>query len=164
MTLAPGMLTPHFSFSEMTRTNVRPPDGFTGAWNQPGPDERAALLYLATVILEPVRAHFGMVVIGSGYRSPEVNAAVRGQPTSQHMRGEAADFEVPGVHNITLANWIRDNLPNDYDQIIAEFCSVSPAEPSAGWVHCSAVAGRPLRRITTTLDLSGVRPGLPVLA
>jgi len=154
-------MTPHFSLAELTKTIVRAPDGFTGAWNQPGADELAALLHLATVILEPVRARFGPVVVNSGYRSPDVNAAVRGQPTSQHIRGEAADFEVPGVHNVTLAHWIRDNLP-DYDQIIAEFCS--PSDPAAGWVHCSAVAGRSPRNVTLTIDQTGTRPGLPTLA
>jgi len=82
---------------------------------------------------QKVRDHFGPTVLNSGYRSPKLNEAVRGVATSQHCLGEAADIEVPGVANATLAEWIRDNL--EFDQVILEF--YVPGEPSSGWVHVS---------------------------
>ena len=48
-----------------------------------------------------------------------LNTAIGSKSTSQHVKGEAVDFEVPGVTNAQLAAWIRDNL--DYDQLILEF-------------------------------------------
>ena len=63
----------------------------------------------------------------SCYRSPKVNKAVGGSKTSAHMQGLAVDFEVTGMSNKELAEYIRDNF-TDYDQIILEF-------PPGGWVH-----------------------------
>jgi hypothetical protein len=54
---------------------------------------------------------------------------------SQHTLGQAADFEVPGISNMELAQWIIDNL--DYDQLILEF--YDDVDPRSGWVHCSYV-------------------------
>lgn len=89
---------------------------------------------LCKVVLEPIREHFGPVIISSGYRSPALNRAVGGAATSQHVAGEAADIEVPGVSNVELAEWIaRSGRP--FDQLILEF--YTPGDPSSGWVHVS---------------------------
>jgi len=85
-------------------------------------------------ILEPVRVHFDRpVIITSGFRSPELCVAIGSSTNSQHAKGEAADFEIPGVSNKELADWIHDNLP--YDQLILEF--FDGKDPNSGWVHCS---------------------------
>ena len=43
-------------------------------------------------VLQPLRTAWGaQLVINSGYRCPELNEAVNGESTSQHMKGEAAD-------------------------------------------------------------------------
>ena len=47
------------------------------------------------------------VVIRSGYRTPEHNAAVRGATHSQHMLGTAADIEVAGYTGDQLAALAR---------------------------------------------------------
>lgn len=120
-------LSPHFTLRELTRTSVR-------LDNTPPPERIRRLRLLAWGVLEPVRAHFGRpVLVTSGYRSPEVNAAVRGAPTSQHMQCEAVDFEVPGVANAEVAAWVRANLV--YDQCILE--GARSTDPAAGWVHVS---------------------------
>lgn len=105
--------------------------------NIPGPAEIAALQSLVTEVLQPVRDHFKRPMsINSGYRSPELNAAIGGARTSQHTKGQAADIEIPGVANYDLAVWIAENL--DFDQLILEF--YDPAEgPNSGWVHVSYV-------------------------
>ena len=82
-------------------------------------------------VVQKVRDHFGPTVINSGYRSPELNEAVRGSKTSQHCHGQAADIEVPGVANAEVAQWIVDNC--DFDQVILEF--YTPGIPDSGWVH-----------------------------
>jgi hypothetical protein len=124
------MLTPHFRLSELLKTSHR-------ADNWPSsPDEILKLQYVCFWVLEKVRAHFGRPVsVNSGYRSSAVNTLVGGSTTSQHMKAEAIDFEVPGVANGDVAVWIRDTLV--FDQLILE--CYTAGEPSSGWVHCSLV-------------------------
>ena len=85
-------------------------------------------------ILEPVRNHFDkLITITSGYRSSELCKAIGSSATSQHTRGEAVDFEILGISNKEVSDWIVNHL--DYDQCILEFWS--PEQPNSGWVHCS---------------------------
>ena len=122
-------LSPHFSLPEMivSQTAAR-----RGIDNTPGDAEIAALRSLCIEVLEPVRKHFDRpVIVSSGYRSPKLNRAIGGSSSSQHCKGEAADFTVPGVSVLDLAQWMHRNL--NYDQLIYEFGS---------WVHVSYRAGR----------------------
>lgn len=51
------------------------------------------LFELVRVILDPARERLGApIYVSSGYRSQEVNRAVRGQPFSQHTKGQAVDI------------------------------------------------------------------------
>lgn len=121
-------LSPHFSLSELTRTEVRQVN------NAPPPELVRRLRMLAWAILEPVRDHFGKpAIVTSGYRSPKVNALVGGSATSQHMQCEAVDFIIPGVSTVAIVEWIKANLV--YDQLILE--GHNPKVPGSGWVHCS---------------------------
>ena len=102
--------------------------------NNPNADQIEKLKALCENILQPVRTHFGRVVtINSGYRGPELNKAIGSKSTSQHCKGEAADFEIIGLSNSELAKWVYKNL--EFDQIILEFHD--PSDPNSGWVHCS---------------------------
>lgn len=124
-------LTEHFTLAEMTHSEAATRLGIK---NVPPPAVVEALRLVCVHILEPVRAHFGKpVTINSGYRSQAVNRAVKGSSTSQHVKGEAVDFEVSGVSNMEVAAWVRFNI--QFDQLIAE--CVSRRDPAAGWVHCS---------------------------
>jgi D-alanyl-D-alanine dipeptidase len=78
-----------------------------------------------------MRDALGPVNITSGYRSPDVNAAVGGSNTSHHSRGMAADLTVVGKTNKDVCEWIRDNLK--FTQLIWEF--PTKENPQAGWVH-----------------------------
>ena len=92
------------------------------------------LQLLCDHILQPIRDAFQTSVkVSSGYRSPELCLAVGSTIKSQHTEGKAADFEIDGIPNLQLANWIYKNL--DFDQLILEFWN--PAEDNSGWVHCS---------------------------
>jgi hypothetical protein len=124
-------LTQNFTLHELTKSETALRHGME---NTPGPAEAAALTRLAMEVLQPVRDHFARgVKVNSGFRHPEVNAAVGGSRTSDHCRGMAADIEIPGVPNAELAQWIADNL--DYTQLILEF--YTPGIPDSGWVHVS---------------------------
>jgi hypothetical protein len=126
-----------FTLAEMLRSQTATRRGIDNT-----PADMAIVEGLRAVainVLQPVRDHFGVpVFVTSGYRCPQLNAAIGGSATSQHMRGQAADFEVTGRSNLEVAEWVRDSL--DFDQLILEF--YTPGDPNSGWVHCSYINGQ----------------------
>lgn len=128
------MLSPHFSYAEMTRTSVRQP-------NNPGLYELRNLKRLCQV-LELVRAvriprldcTVGPIWIDSGYRCPSVNVMVGGSrvPPSAHIDGRAADY-VPMDREITIVDLFEALIASDvpFDKIIFE----APISPLHKWVH-----------------------------
>ena len=129
-------LTANFSLSELTKSQTATRKGID---NTPSPEHQENLKLLCEAVLQPVREHFGRVVtVTSGYRSPELCTAIGSKITSQHARGEAADFEIFGVSNKELADYIHEHL--DYDQLILEYWNES--DPNSGWVHCSYSEGK----------------------
>jgi hypothetical protein len=124
-------LSKNFTLAELT---VSPTAKRLGLSNVPTQEHIANMKYVCETILEPVRAKFGPVQINSSYRSPLVNKAVGGSKTSQHSNGEAVDFEISGVSNRVVADWVSDNLL--FDQVILEFYNAKDGVNS-GWVHAS---------------------------
>ena len=90
-----------------------------GINNNPNAEQIEKLKLLCENILQPVRDHFGRVKVTSGFRSAELCIAIGSSVNSQHARAEAADFEVVGVDNVELFDWIKNNL--EPDQLILEF-------------------------------------------
>ena len=124
-------LSEHFSLEEMTKSQTGARKGID---NTPPPEVVENLKLLCENVLEKVRIHFGRpVIVNSGYRGPKLNKAIGGVKNSQHLTGQAADIEVPGVDNSVLFCWIRDNLV--FDQVILEFHK--KGVPDSGWVHIS---------------------------
>jgi hypothetical protein len=99
---------------------------------------------LVDCILQPLAQEVGGLRVNSGYRSPELNRAVRGAATSQHLQALAADIEAVDtrISNYDLACLIRDNY--DFDQLILEF--YTPGKPDSGWVHVSIAEDRTKNR------------------
>jgi len=77
--------------------------------------------------------------VTSGFRSPILCQAIGSSSNSQHAKAEAADFEVIGVDNCELADWIHKEL--DWDQLILEY--YTPGEPNSGWIHASYIPFNP---------------------
>ena len=75
----------------------------------------------------------------SGFRSPQLRQAIGSVVTSQHARAEAVDFEVIGVDNAEVADWVKMNC--ETDQLILEY--YTPGEPNSGWIHASWVPFQP---------------------
>ena len=124
-------LTENFSLNELTKSQTAERKGID---NTPSPEHQENLKSLCEMILQPIRDHFGRVVsVSSGYRSPELCVAIGSSTKSQHASGCAADFEIFGVSNKELADYINENL--DYDQLILEYWKES--DPNSGWIHCS---------------------------
>ena len=131
------MLSEHFSVEELTLTTHR---AYIAQNRILAAEERAALVALCTTVLEPIRLHFGApVVIHSGYRCPALNAAIGGAKSSQHMRGEAADFHVIGHDLAEVWQWIWESSGIPYGQVLLE----GHAGGAPSWVHCSL--GEPWR-------------------
>ena len=159
------MLSEHFSLAEMTKSSLATRQAID---NTPGAEQVKALRALCENVLEPVRALVReksgkplYVSVSSGYRSQQVNRAIGGSIGSQHVLGEAADIEVPGLSNLVLATWIAESsIP--YDQLILEH--FRDGVPDSGWVHVSHRAKarrqvlRAVRERGTTVYSSGLPP------
>ena len=128
-------LTENFSLNELTKSQTAERKGID---NTPSAEHQESLKSLCEMILQPIRDHFGKVVsVSSGYRSVELCVAIGSSTGSQHAKGQASDFEIFGVSNKELADYIDQNL--DYDQLILEYWKES--DPNSGWVHCSYTNG-----------------------
>lgn len=124
-------LSKNFSLREMTKSQTATRKGIP---NKPTGTHQSNLVLLCQNILQPIREHFKKPVrITSGYRSAELCVAIGSSVNSQHAKGQAADFEITGISNQVLAEYINENL--NYDQLILEFWNKS--DPNSGWVHCS---------------------------
>lgn len=132
------LLSEHFTLGEMLRSETAEKNHIN---NTPLKSHITALQNLCVRCLEPTRCHFNLPIkVNSGFRSPDLNKAVHGADSSQHMKGEAADVTIPRrawpfCYTTTeqiarlLFEWMKDNI--DYDQLILEHSG------SAWWVHVS---------------------------
>jgi hypothetical protein len=85
--------------------------------------------YIATQLLEPIRAQFGPVSVDDGYRDPAHNARVGGKPDSYHLFNggqSAADIQVSGATLQMLFDWIRLTSGLPFDKVILEYSGNLP--------------------------------------
>ena len=129
-------LSRNFTLQELTKSDTAIRKGID---NNPNADQVEKLKLLCERVLQPVRDHFGRVKVTSGFRSPELCAAIGSSVNSQHAKAEAVDFEVIGVDNAEVADWIYTNIRTD--QLILEF--YTPGEPNSGWIHASYIEFNP---------------------
>ena len=120
-------LSEHFTFEELTRTDIRPLLDKNRKLARETPEVLANLTRVAKELLEPIRGVFqAPIQVNSGYRCPELNAAVGGSATSQHVRGEAADIVIRGYESeaqeLDAVRRILKALPNlQFGQMLVEF-------------------------------------------
>ena len=111
-----------------------------GIDNTPTDEHLENLKLIAKEIFQPIRDHFKKPIhISSGYRSKELNNALKGaSSTSQHMTGEALDIDMDGtsISNADVFEFIKENL--DFDTLIWEFGN----DENPDWVHVSHRANR----------------------
>jgi hypothetical protein len=104
----------------------------TGIFNEPNAEQLEKIKLLCVEVYDKCRGHFNTpIYISSCFRSPAINKLVKGQPNSQHTKGEAIDMDCDVFGNVTnfeLFNWIKENLT--FDQLLYE-------GGEHGWVHCS---------------------------
>lgn len=150
-------LTQNFSLHEMTKSETALRLGLD---NEPNEQQLAALQTLCEKVLQPIRDYFGMgVKVNSALRTLPVNRAIGSSDNSHHVRGMAADIEIPSIPNAELAEWIVENL--DFTQVILEF--YTPGIPDSGWVHVSYVPEDLRKQVLTAMKENGktvYKPGL----
>lgn len=118
-------LSKNFTLGELT---VSQEAARSGLKNTPNTAQTQALRLLCKNILQPLRDLTGKpLVVSSGFRSVTINRRIGGASSSQHCKGEAADFTIPGMSVDEVVGLIRTiGLP--VDQCIDEF---------GEWVHVS---------------------------
>lgn len=84
-----GTVSKNFDYKEFEKTDV---PGMQVKNTIASVDVRDSIKELVDTVIQPLRDAWGEpLAINSGYRCPEVNKAVGGVPTSQHVFGEACD-------------------------------------------------------------------------
>lgn len=131
-----GTITKDFSYREFEASSVAERKGICNVITSFA--VRDAVKELTETVLQPLRDKVGHPLrINSGYRSPELNKEIKGgSPTSQHVKGEAAD--IAAADPFLLASVIR-NTPEiwrEIDQMILY----------PNFVHVSHRKGGPQRR------------------
>jgi zinc D-Ala-D-Ala carboxypeptidase len=137
-------LSKHFKLEEFEKSMTATRKGIS---NKAGSGEIANL-----------RAKFGKpITVTSGYRSEALCEAIGSKKTSQHTKGQAVDFEIIGIHNLKVAEWIKSNC--DFDQLILEY--FNREEKNAGWIHVSYNEKGKNRKAVLTFDGKTYENGLP---
>ena len=160
-------LSEHYTLGEVTKTNVK-----TAGENIPSHVAIENLKNLCENWLEELRYSNNVlygdretrrqgdqdntseadmpIIITSGYRSPEVNKAVGGSPTSNHLTGCAVDIRCEGFEQaLRYANIlmdISDGTKRDYDELFVE-----RNKQGRYWIHF-AVRPRDNRRRTAFIQ------------
>lgn len=141
-------LTPHFTLAELTASNTARQRGLD---NTP-PPELVPRLVLTAEMLERIRSKLqAPIIVTSGYRGRQVNAAVGGVTSSDHTQGHAADIVAPGY-----------GTPYQVAKTLAPLVSVLGIgqlilESIGGkqWVHVSTrVPDKPANRVITIIGKS----------
>ena len=134
-------LSEHFTLGEVTKTSYKTEDQ-----NIPSRVAIENLKNLCENWLEDLRysyytlshkrdsPHCEMLIINSGYRSPEVNSLAGGSPTSNHLTGCAVDIRVEGfeqaVRYASILLDISEGTKRDFDELFIERNS-----SGSHWIH-----------------------------
>ena len=122
------MLSPHFSYEEMTRSKWAEDHGED---NTPDELQLAGMINICWKLGEPLRNMFGPIRVNSGFRSERVNEGVHGVGNSKHLSGEAMDIHIDSVEQgKEYYLFILKNV--DFDQLLFEH-----NRKGAMWLHCS---------------------------
>lgn len=119
-------VAPHFTLEEFLVSDTATAQGID---NTPSAETIVRLTTLAAV-MTAVRRICGRnpVLISSGYRCPELNAAIGGAPNSAHMYGLACDFTIPAFGSpLDICMTLQSRMKELWiDQLIHE---------NNAWVH-----------------------------
>jgi zinc D-Ala-D-Ala carboxypeptidase len=129
-------ISKHITFKEATQS---PTADKLGIKNIPTELELKAMKLVAEKCFEPLRVWYNKPIrVNSFFRNSDLNRAVKGSSTSQHVKGEAIDIDAGSkAENKKLFDWIKANL--EFDQVINEY--------DYSWVHVSYSAKKNRKQI-----------------
>ncbi|MCM1068252.1 MAG: D-Ala-D-Ala carboxypeptidase family metallohydrolase [Muribaculaceae bacterium] len=128
----------YFTIAELCRSQVASAMHID---NSPTPEVKAHLTALVENILDPLREAWGRPIrVNSGYRSPQLNKAVGGVPTSQHLTGEAADITTGSDVDNRKLYQLAQSLGLPFDQLIGNKYDFK-------WLHISYCPTRTRKQI-----------------
>jgi zinc D-Ala-D-Ala carboxypeptidase len=148
-------ISKHLNLAEVTRSESAKRLGIS---NTPTPEHLDNFKVLAEKVFEPIREHFKVPIhISSGYRSKELNQAIKGSLTSQHCEGKAIDIDMDGsgISNSDVFKYIKDNLV--FDQLIWEF----GGDNNPDWVHVSYNDGKNRKQVLKAQKIKGKATYIP---
>lgn len=130
----------YFTIKELTKSSTAEAKGID---NTPTPEVERNLTALVDNILDGVREIYGKpITVNSGYRCPELNKAVGGSATSDHVKGFAADITCSNKkENAILFDIIKNTFI--FDQLIWE----KGNDQYPDWVHVSFNPNRQRKQI-----------------
>jgi len=127
-------LSKNLTLAEVTKSTTAKRLGID---NTPDDWTTENLRKVAEHVFQPLRDAFKCpIYVSSGYRGPELNAAIGGARRSQHMEGRALDLDADVFGRCTngeIFRWILNNVT--FDQLIWEFGD----QDNPDWVHVSYV-------------------------
>jgi zinc D-Ala-D-Ala carboxypeptidase len=146
------MLSEHFALSEFVHSDTATAQGID---NTPTTEVMLGLEQLAPV-MEKVRNILGghPITITSGYRCPQLNAAIGGVPDSAHLSGLACDFVCAEAGSpLDVCKALEGHVADlGIDQLIHE---------NQSWVHLAIAATvEEARNQVLTIDENGTNTGL----
>ena len=145
------MLSPHFSYEEMTRSAWADANGVE---NQPDELQLACMINLCWKLGEPLREIFSRAVIRSGFRTAEVNEGVHDVGASKHLSGEAVDIAISSpAQGREYFMFISKNI--DFDQLLFEYNREDEV-----WLHCSVCLDPAQNRHMAIFNLRSEKYGL----
>lgn len=123
-------ISKHITYLEATHSDTAKAKGIS---NVPNDVQLASMRLVAEKCFEPLREWYGKPIrINSFFRSVELNRAVKGSKTSDHVKGMAIDLDAgSNAENLKLFNWLKDNV--EFTQLIHEYGDKSGPE----WLHIS---------------------------
>ena len=119
-----GTISKSFSWSEFEATIHAAELARKGVRNViPSFEVRDSVLALVRKVLQPLRdAYQKPMKVNSGYRCKELNEIVGGVPSSQHVKGEAADIHTGSPLETYRLAHLAKSTPEIWEQIDQLIC------------------------------------------
>lgn len=125
----------NFKISELIHSNEAAKNKIN---NMPDINSLDCMLDLIHYCLQPIRNKIKKpMIITSGFRCSQLNKIVKGSSTSQHMKGQAADFVIKGMTPTQIIDIIvKSDI--EYDELINE---------KNQWVHISFIKNKNRKKV-----------------
>lgn len=124
-------LTENFTLEELVHSDTANAKGID---NTPTQEIIDNLKELAENVLQPIRSKWGKpLIVNSGYRCKELNKAVGGVSTSQHLKGQAADIEAGTNDDNKELFYMISDMIEDKELIVDQLLD----EARYSWIHVS---------------------------